>query len=744
MLEVTCQEICMLLLALLSTAFGTEILVYGPTNGTNGQISSILADETGSDGLPYNITVWNEITWRTKTTADFSAFDTIVVGDPNCGGPSYESYQAIYDTREIWALAVRGNIFVGGTDPGCHFGVDTNDNGTPSGKQATQFYRQAVAWTASSDDVTGMYASSDWKRATQPVAPEPCSPLPCTSTNNSVGLTYMTGIADLRALSSSRDDILINDAGAVHPVFDGITDFGLSGWRTSYHSYFPIHANFPNDFIGLTTDVRFGSQGNMIPGPLTLHIVRRECDFDQDGFDANGDSCNGTDCDDDDENINTSVLEVCDGIDNNCLNGIDEAGAEGSMTFYQDLDRDGFGNPNAPAVACSAPPLFVEDNQDCRDDQPGANPNGFEIPYDGIDNDCDGGDACDEDNDGFDEDGEFCAGSDCDDGDQNINIDATEIFYNGIDQDCLAPGDYDMDGDGFDSATELTSGTDCDDTNATVFPGADELDDSLDNDCNGYAEDTDADMDGALDEDEIAAGTDPLSSDSDSDGIPDGIELGTAGGAPLNTDGDALIDALDPDDDNDGIPTSIEIGDWSEGDPESDLPNADGDANPNHRDLDSDADGVRDSVEGAVDSDQDGLGDFIDPDSDNDTVPDSEERIGDTDGDSVEDRLDNDDDGDTIPTEVENGQTDPDVDGDTVANWLDDDSDSDGVRDDVELDGDQDCDDLPNFVDADDLDGPCAQPTSVLKGGGCSSVPSLPGPLWLLAFGGLLLRRRRE
>lgn len=82
--------------------------------------------------------------------------------------------------------------------------------------------------------------------------------------------------------------------------------------------------------------------------------------------------------------------------------------------------------------------------------------------------------ATDEDGDGFD------SGVDCDDTNANIYPGATEIPFNGIDEDCNGSDSLDGDGDGFDLAD------DCDDTNADIYPGADEIgNNGIDEDCNG-------------------------------------------------------------------------------------------------------------------------------------------------------------------------------------------------------------------------------------------------------------------
>ena len=72
-----------------------------------------------------------------------------------------------------------------------------------------------------------------------------------------------------------------------------------------------------------------------------------------------------------------------------------------------------------------------------------------EIPYDGVDQDCDGADLTDVDGDGFESD--FVGGTDCDDDDPSINLEADEIPYDGVDQDCDGADLTDVDGDGFES-----------------------------------------------------------------------------------------------------------------------------------------------------------------------------------------------------------------------------------------------------------------------------------------------------
>ena len=119
----------------------------------------------------------------------------------------------------------------------------------------------------------------------------------------------------------------------------------------------------------------------------------------------------------------------------------------------------------------------VNSDTDCDDNDANIYPGAIEVPNDGIDQDCDGQDLIDIDGDGVD------ASIDCDDNDANVYPGATEILDDGIDQDCDGQdltSTSDTDGDGFDITT------DCDDNDASVYPGATEIvNDGIDQDCDG-------------------------------------------------------------------------------------------------------------------------------------------------------------------------------------------------------------------------------------------------------------------
>jgi hypothetical protein len=168
---------------------------------------------------------------------------------------------------------------------------------------------------------------------------------------------------------------------------------------------------------------------------------------------------NFQDCDDTSASNHPGADEVCDGVDNNCddlVDDDDEGLVAGDWSF--DADGDGYGG-DLRVERCSYEEGYVLEGGDCDDKDTALNPGADEV-CDGIDNDCDDlvdaddADAIDAqwwypdgDGDGYGEadggtfsctaiSGRISTGADCDDDDPETNPGHTEIIGNGIDDNC--------------------------------------------------------------------------------------------------------------------------------------------------------------------------------------------------------------------------------------------------------------------------------------------------------------------
>ena len=73
------------------------------------------------------------------------------------------------------------------------------------------------------------------------------------------------------------------------------------------------------------------------------------------------------DCDDNNANIHAGAPEVCDGLDNDCDDEVDE---NVLSTYFSDSDGDGFGLTDDFIEACTPPEGFVPISNDCNDNHP--------------------------------------------------------------------------------------------------------------------------------------------------------------------------------------------------------------------------------------------------------------------------------------------------------------------------------------------------------------------------------------
>lgn len=209
-------------------------------------------------------------------------------------------------------------------------------------------------------------------------------------------------------------------------------------------------------------------------------------DFDGDGFDD--ERFGGDDCRDQDPTVRPNASDPpYDGRDQDCGKN-------------NDFDADGDGympdSIDEAEVAAYSAEWNVEIDRvygDCDDFDDAVYPGApGELPYDGVDTNCDGANDFDADSDGF------PIPDDClDMRDDDIDLAPADVypgakdpFYDGYDSDCGQDNDFDADGDGFVADGELAAfnaynnlygydivagADDCDDTNPNVHPEAVEI-----------------------------------------------------------------------------------------------------------------------------------------------------------------------------------------------------------------------------------------------------------------------------
>ena len=249
-------------------------------------------------------------------------------------------------------------------------------------------------------------------------------------------------------------------------------------------------------------------------------ITEQDLDLDGDGYLAS------EECDDTNILINPSVVELCDGVDNNCDGQIDEGV---TTDYFLDIDLDNFGDSNVFVSACDPPDGYVAIGNDCDDSNPEIFPAAMETCNE-IDDDCDGeidedlvlGTYYDGDGDGHgdpnmpstschDEEGYVFYNDDCDDSNPEIRPYQQELC-NEIDDDCDGEIDEganqyyyaDADSDGFgDPFTAVQScerpqnyvenDLDCDDLDQNQNPNADEYCNQEDDDCDGQTDEDSVD-----------------------------------------------------------------------------------------------------------------------------------------------------------------------------------------------------------------------------------------------------------
>ena len=194
------------------------VLIYGPSMDTETPNEQTVAHSQG-----HTVTVVSATEWAAMTTAQFSAFDALVIGDGGCDEDLVD-LDTVRDTRQTWSPAVTGNITLNGFDPFAH----------EDEVEGQRLVANSLNFAAGSQaGRTGLFFS-----------------LGCwyEDMGNPVTIMDQFGTFTADAENNNAVDILV----PTHPVMAGLTEAGLSDWGNSTHAQFTA---FPTSFQPLANDV---------------------------------------------------------------------------------------------------------------------------------------------------------------------------------------------------------------------------------------------------------------------------------------------------------------------------------------------------------------------------------------------------------------------------------------------------------------------------------------------------------
>ena len=195
-----------------------SILMYGPSidGGTPNE-------QTVAVAQGHTVTVVTDTEWAAMTTAQFAAYDALVIGDDGCNGDETELDAALAN-RTTWSPAVTGHITLNTFDPFAHTDEDQHD----------ELVGNSINFAASDPRGTGLYFS-----------------LGCwfQGDGDSLPLTLMDQFGTFTIDDVGGDEVTILQPG--HPVMSGLTSGGLSDWSNSVHEHF---LSFPSSFQALAEE----------------------------------------------------------------------------------------------------------------------------------------------------------------------------------------------------------------------------------------------------------------------------------------------------------------------------------------------------------------------------------------------------------------------------------------------------------------------------------------------------------
>ncbi|MDX6450918.1 MAG: hypothetical protein QOH16_967 [Gaiellaceae bacterium] len=221
--------------AILSTSIANDVISPGPAQA----FESLEAYEARSLGLAVDLI--KPADWALMTTADFAAYNAVVIGDPKC---SHGNLAPAVSSAGIWGAAVDGNVAVLGNAPVTTYWL----NADLSSRVGSAFeVLSALRFVTADSSKTGAYVDVGCAAKSAPA-------------DSSVPL--LDGIAGADAFKATGSNgacwtvgHVVDTSGALATLND---DF-LSNWPCSAASALEVFTQYPADFR------RYAETGNGSP-----------------------------------------------------------------------------------------------------------------------------------------------------------------------------------------------------------------------------------------------------------------------------------------------------------------------------------------------------------------------------------------------------------------------------------------------------------------------------------------------
>jgi hypothetical protein len=219
----------------------------------------ISLEQYAAEAAGFKVTIVTGSQWTAMTAAEFSQYQVLIVGDPNCSGLPVSVSESVAN----WAPAVRGsgdggvigNRTVVGTDPEDHYQygdghAPPREPGNPSTSGAEHLVQSGITFAGAVAGATGMYYDTSCdQQGSGGSLPTFSEQLQQISTGPG---TWEEGEGP--ACSANISLIASNSA------FSGLSDEDLEGWSCSAHVSF---ASFPADWHALALTLPSSGEGQV-------------------------------------------------------------------------------------------------------------------------------------------------------------------------------------------------------------------------------------------------------------------------------------------------------------------------------------------------------------------------------------------------------------------------------------------------------------------------------------------------